>query len=167
MRIRAKITNAADVGAAFSDAARTLDSGSREMVQQLGADGRDFLRYASPSAPGNPLWEGIRFRSDGKTVNFTIHAYDPESGYDYAAVTRFGHRVEYITPVSRKALLIGASRGFSPAGDDRAANRDFRAWVPGYDPAEDWVDSGWTAILQEAEDQLGDLGDKVELRVHT
>lgn len=166
MRIRAKVTNAAKVGRAFSDAAREVAAGKDELLREVGQEGQQLLRNASPSSPGHPLWEGIKFRRGGDVINFTVHARDPESGYDYAAVTRFGHRVSIIEPVNAKALIIGgAGVEFDPKA--KGNDRPFRAWVSGSDPGFDWLEFGWEDVVAEAEDKLVNLGQRIELRAFT
>lgn len=89
--------------------------------------------------------------SGGGRVTVTlISTAVSDDGYPYTDVTRFGHRVDRIYPVHAKALRLPAP--------GRGPGFIFRAWVRGYHPAADWVDTAsgaWEQEMDRAEARLG------------
>lgn len=116
--------------------------------------GRDLTRIHREFAPHDSGRLRRRIRatviSRGGRIRITMFSdvRDPESGYAYTPVTRFGHRKPIIYPVRAKAL----------SWVDRSGRRVFRAWVRGYRPASDWVaDARPTAdrAVARAADRIG------------
>lgn len=122
--------------------------------------GEEILAFHAPFESGR-LAEGIRGVIRGRQVLvFTARAVDPDSGFDYVAVTRFGHRVERIYPgqkarsvTSPVAVTSRGTRRIAPVGGAKVLNTKlgFFGSVKGYRPARDWVERG----VDEIEDLAG------------
>src|SRR5687767_6696109 len=70
-----------------------------DRLQEFSVD-KVYRRLAQPLKDSGTLQRGIQARQTGR-LSFDIHvrAIDPESGFNYAPVTRFGHDVEIIRPL--------------------------------------------------------------------
>jgi hypothetical protein len=122
------------------------------------------------------LKHGIRAFPIGDEVIVTTRAVDPDSGFDYVAVTRFGHRKRLITPVAKggnarksRTAKRGASGRFVTRGIGylRFESRG-RTWilpsVRGFRPRTDWVEKAWPAVKSAADTELEQTGNKIEVR---
>lgn len=90
------------------------------------------IRAAAPKDSGR-LRSGIESRLFFRAheVRLTFGATAIRDGFDYVAVTRFGHRVAYITPKKKKVLKVSIN--------GRGGRRIFRRSVSGYRPLHDWA----------------------------
>lgn len=142
--IRATITT----GDALQGASALL----RAEMRRLRADvaGAAELIFASHAlVRTGRMARGITSRQEGDTVLVTAHAADPQTGYDYVGVTRFGHRVRVIRPVKAKALRFQPRKG---------GPFIFRASVRGFRPASDWAADALPEVQAEADRQLASFG---------
>lgn len=85
------------------------------------------------------LKRGITARPTATGFTVSVEAVDPETGYDYVGVTRFGHRVRRIRPVaghtkSGKRVFRDGMLRFPLGGRIL-----YRRSVRGYRPKGDWV----------------------------
>lgn len=154
MRLRARTENVARVMGTLNRLSDEMDREEREAIRQLGREGQQILRSHAPSESGR-LEEGIRFRTTEKQVSFSVRALDPDTGYNYAAVTRFGHRLEFIEPVAGKALMLPEP------------GRPFSARVPGYKPESDWVDGAFAEFVALVESRAEQISQRLELVART
>lgn len=92
------------------------------------------------------LHRGITRRGGGLEFTVRADAVNPESGYDYVGVTRFGHAVARIYPKHSKALR-------TPFGP--------RASVRGYKPASDWAEDSFPAIRSHARSVSSRIGRQI------
>lgn len=94
--------------------------------------------------------EGIRAVTAGNRTLIEVSALDPESGYDYALVTRLGHRVERITAREKKVLK------FSYHGKI-LYRRSVKAWSP----TVDWADEAIPEIEGIVNVEAADLANRL------
>lgn len=94
--------------------------------------------------------------SSGYNAAITASARDRNTGYDYLPVTRFGHRVAFITPVNRKLLKFeGAGRY---RGQVFMTNQ-----VRGQNPRRDWARNALLIAGQQARASAVKISRKLEL----
>lgn len=157
MRVRGKVTNVVRVESALRRTASSLDDILDRALQDLGQRAVDALRSVAPEGRTKQLWRGIRARRRGpRGIDVTIHAVAPDSGFDYAWITRFGHQVEEITPTEgRQALLVRFQ-----SGDNAFFDR-----VRGFQPTGDWVDRALPAIGLEADAVMNQISGELDLRL--
>lgn len=94
LAIRARAVEAFESGEEFRAFDRRMHRLLDEQITELKDLAVDLLQEAAPEGSTKRLKRGIRARKQirGRPgFDITIHARDPQSGYDYAAVTRFGH----------------------------------------------------------------------------
>lgn len=89
--------------------------------------------------------------SAGGTVRLNLRSpvKDPDSGYAYTGVTRFGHRKKILTPVHAERFRFYsavAGREISPKT------------VRGYSPATDWVEDAKPEIVEAVEESGEEIG---------
>lgn len=157
MKVRGKVTNVVRVENALRKTSAALDDVLDNALQELGRLAVDTLRSVAPEGRTKQLSRGIKARRRGpRGVDVTVHAIAPESGFDYAAVTRFGHKVEEIVPTEgRRALLLRFQSG----------DTGFFDRVRGFQPSGDWVDRAIPTISMEAELVMKQINSELDLRV--
>lgn len=92
---------------------------------------------------------GITSRRQGDAVLVSVHAENPETGFDYVAVTRFGHRMRWIVPRKARALRFQPRKGGAFI---------FRTRVRGFRPSQDWVAGALPEIQAEADRAMASFG---------
>lgn len=151
---RAKVTNTSRVQGGLRVYKAEMESGLKDTITKVGREAVYDFRLAAP-VRSERLRNGIRARRvEDYGLDITIHAKDPESGYDYAAVTRFGHRKKRIWPTSAKTLKVNFVSGPRYCGS-----------VRGFTPAGDWVDKALPIVQDEAEKAMHFLSSQLEIRV--
>ncbi len=141
---------------------RALDDAARDIELAL-------IAFA-PRKTGN-LARGIRAFRAGKVVNITITARSRGSGFDYVAVTRFGHRVAYIYPHGDRAAATVLATGRKRATGHTSALRFvgnngsvfYRRRVKGYRPKYDWVDRASPSIKRAGDETMRKLGRNIQV----
>lgn len=111
------------------------------------------MQRVAPVKTGR-LRRGITSRLVGGIIEIISTARNPDTGYAYTGVTRFGHRVRRIYPVKAKALA------FTIGGRTLV-----RAWVRGYHPASDWAERGIPEALAVVERSAANIADELERRL--
>lgn len=149
------------------------DQGVLKAARNVGTDAELIFREHAPVRSGR-LARGIRATALGNQVVVTAVAVDPKTGFDYVAVTRFGHRKAVIVPVNRKGqarksrtvrrvrgrfakraagMLVFTSRG--------------RLWrlgsVRGFKPRGDWVDKAWPEIKIVTDAEMEKIKQEIEV----
>lgn len=115
------------------------------------------------------LARGIHAVQEGDTIAVTAEARDPETGFDYLRVTRFGHRKARIRPTRRKSpASVISTRGGRATGRAAALRLMiggrvvYRRTVPGFRPKSDWAERAMPQIRQRAAHVATRLGRRVE-----
>lgn len=157
LRVRGKVTNVVRVENSLRKTAESLDDILDNALQNLGQRSVEALRAVAPEGRTKQLSRGIRARRRGaRGVDVTIHAVAPESGFDYAWITRFGHQVEEIVPSEgRRALMVRFQ-----AGDTAFFDR-----VRGFQPSGDWVDKALPTIGLETDAVMKQVSGELDLRL--
>jgi hypothetical protein len=116
---------------------------------------------------------GVKATVAGDTALVRVDAVDPRTGFDYVAVTRFGHRVRRIVPrhEPKDGRYIAPIPNVGPRWvSKRAALKTpfgFRASVRGFHPAQDWAALALPDVQKAAEDRMAALGRGFAVRVGT
>lgn len=128
MTVTAKTVGGRRIAKQFLDAADRSDQEIEQAVARTAQGSVRFFRVVAPRDTGR-LGRGILALISGRRATVTAHARDPETGFDYVAVTRFGHRVSriYPKPPNRALKLTIGGRVI------------FRPSVAGYKPGADWA----------------------------
>lgn len=155
LRVRGKVTGIEKVGSNLRRASASLDSIQREGLDDWSSTGVQILQEHAPVGRTRRLHRGIKARKRGNNrVDITMHAVNPLTGFDYVNVTRFGHRVAYITPTEgRKSLKLRLTDGGTV----------YRRKVRGVEVTHDWAQDGMDEI--RAYGQLVARGVKRELEL--
>lgn len=156
------------------DIERILNEELPKFARNVGTDATLILETYAPIRSGR-LKHGIRATPIGPQVVVSATAVDPRSGYDYVAVTRFGHRKRFIVPVTksgkaRKSRTVkrNVAGQFTARGEASLmfTSRD-RIWmlprVRGFRPRGDWVDRAWPEIKDAADGEMQKMGHEIEV----
>lgn len=138
---RIELEGAGPVAAKFTRAQRKLQDAIIAELRPLGRELEAIFLAHSPSDRGfeggirSRLHAAVNFVTAGQpTVTVRATARDPESGYAYLNVTRFGHRKLVIFPKHAKALAVRY------LGHRNPHIIAWRPYVEGYHPESDWVE---------------------------
>lgn len=162
--IRIEVQGAGPVAAKFSRGARRLQDAIIAEFKPLGRQLEwKFIRHA----PADRGFEGgirsrihaaVNFITAGQpTVTVRATARDPESGYAYLNVTRFGHRRTVIFPKHANALAVHY------AGHRNPHLIAWRPYVEGYHPTSDWVEDA----TRDAESDIAAVQLRLGRRIET
>lgn len=169
-KFRAEVEDVNSLLRKVLDARTSMDRDLRRAVDELGDDAE--LIYASHALKNTGrMARGIRARRAGNLVLVEVHARNPQSGYDYVGVTRFGHKVARIYPrhapkaekffpkVAKAFPLpgIGFRRSIKGFAALKTPLGFFRS-VRGFHPASDWADRAWPQVVQVAHEKADALG---------
>lgn len=147
---------------------------STKLREDLAADAEIILQAHAPKGKTLRLARGIRARTVGDTTIIEAEAKNPETGFDYVGVTRFGHRVARIFP-GRVARSIGSTVKFTASGTVRKRPvRGARAlktpWGPrasvrGFKPLGDWASGAREEVILLSEMKLKEFAEDVADRL--
>src|SRR4051794_9873618 len=112
-RIKAEVKGAGRQASRARSVGRMIDSA--ESARNVGDDAELIYQEAAPHRSGR-LARGIRAISVGDEVVVSAVAVDPKTGFDYVAVSRFGHRKNVIRPVTKSGQPRKARRTLRTAG---------------------------------------------------
>lgn len=145
---------AARVAARLEEKAARLPSLTEDAVEDLAADAELIFAAHTPSRSGR-LARGVSAQSGpGLSAVVVARARNPESGYDYVGVSRWGHRVAFIYPKRARALRFTT----------RAGRVVFAKRVRGHKPATDWRDDAMPQVEERAEIVASRLGREITVR---
>lgn len=168
-KYEAKVTNAASVGRRFRVLSDTLDKDVAKAVSDLGRQIQESYKRAAPKATGT-LQRGIRVRREGETGLIITVSARAESGYDYAFITRFGHRTRWIYPrriwsdsTTKSGRRLPAMLKVQPHN----GTWFYAARVRGYNPPGDWADAAWPVAKRLAAARTEQLARQIQLRMFT
>jgi hypothetical protein len=149
-----------------------LDRILLEEMRGLGDDAELAFASVARKATGR-MARNIKAHVRGQTIEVTVFARDPKSGFDYVAVTRFGHKVEWIYPradrVQRPAYVIATKR--KRAVGHQAALRFviggrviFAKRVRAFKPDHDWADDAMPLVERSADEAMRRVKRRIELQ---
>jgi len=174
-KIKGNIEGAGRQAANARSVARTIDDAMNESVRNVADDAELIYQSAAPRR-SHRLARGIKARVVGDQAVVSATAVDPESGFDYVNVTRFGHRKRVIYPVTkagkpRKARKAtrGAGGQFSARGGGALAFQSLgRQWilssVRGFRPKGDWVELALPEVTAAADTELDRTGNEIAVK---
>jgi hypothetical protein len=151
--IRVRVTGTERQQRRFTAAIQIVDDELRNALKELG-DTAELIFASYALHRTGRMARGIVSRAFGDRVIVEAHARNPETGYDYVGVTRFGHKVSIIRPKRAKALRIPLAGGTI-----------FRKFSRGFHPATDWAEDALPEIETEAEAVAFRLGKTLEARI--
>jgi hypothetical protein len=145
---------------------RDVDRILNEEIRGLGQEAElVFMAHARKST--GRMARAIKAHMRGNTVEITVFARNPLTGYDYVGVTRFGHRMEFITPTVRSRATVLAT-GRRRAHGRRAALRFvvggrvvYAKRVRGFKPASDWAEDAMPEIKDSADRAMRRIGKRI------
>lgn len=174
-KIRASAVNAGRLAANARKVERVIDDGMRDSVNNVASDAELIYQAAAPRR-SHRLARGIRAVPIGDQAIVTATAVDPGSGFDYVAVTRFGHKKRIIRPVTktgrpRQSRTVTRGPGGRFTKRSAAALSFFsrgQQWllpsVRGFRPKVDWVDAASSQIDQAAGTEMDRTGNEIAVR---
>lgn len=146
-----------------------LDQLLTEAMEGVGEDAEIIFAAHALHKTGR-MARGVKSRTVGGEVLVTVEAKNPLSGFDYVAVTRFGHRKARIEPTARNRATVVATGRARKRGREAmlrfviGGRVMYRRSVRGFHPATDWAATAMPEVNQAAERSLGTLGRKIVLR---
>jgi hypothetical protein len=150
----------------FLVAASLLPTDTLDAQRELGKVAEVVFGAYVPVRSGRAL-RGISSDVLGAGVTVTDVAKNPESGYDYIGVTRFGHAVARIfAKHSAKATSVLASgkRRMGALKLTIGGRTIYRMSVAGYHPASDWARDALPEVQVAAQGVATRLGRTIESR---
>lgn len=107
---------------------------------------------------------------DGKELTIETEARDPQTGFDYVRITRFGHRTYRIVPKARAVadvLATGRRRKKGHRAMLRWVQTDgnviYRHSTRGFHPVKDWASEALPEIRTRAQSRMGTLARRIEV----
>lgn len=151
-------------------AAARIEAGARKLPRLVIDEFRDLLAKFRPiyvsHAPSDKGFDGgIRGRLSVKLafnvpsaprITVRASARDPETGFSYLRVSRFGHRKLVILPKRAKALAVHY------AGHRNPHIIAWRPYVEGYHPDSDWVEDATIEAEVEFDRAANRLGREID-----
>jgi hypothetical protein len=167
-----------ELGAQFKRLDRKMHAELDEELDELAFLAVSGLEDDAPEATGT-LKRGIKTRKTKSGFDVHLSAKDPKSGFDYAAVTRFGHEVQFIRstrgevwdargkPVPAK-LKVNFNK-FEKTSNRHGQNSNpvWLTQVRAYKPHVDWAFEALYRTEQFAERSAKSLSTRLDLRVFT
>lgn len=155
----------------FNAVANEMERELRDLVEEVGDDAEIIFAAHALKKTGR-MSRGVRSIPRGTTATVQVHAKDPNSGFDYVAVTRFGHRKAFIEPkhaVRNPGRYIAPIPGVGPRWvSKRAALKTpfgFFARVRGFKPKSDWAQAAIPEVQRNAQQTISRLGLKITARL--
>lgn len=167
--LRSQIVGADSIARRLLDGARReLPNIERSGVHEIAQAAETVFQSHAPFKTGR-LIRGIAAQMHGSEAVVTADAKNPETGYDYVGVTRFGHKVARIEPRSDRAEATVLASGKKRATGHKAALRFtiggrtlYRHSVAAYHPDSDWAEDAMPEVEAEAQIVVSRLGRRLE-----
>ncbi len=139
----------------FTRAQRRIQDRVNRTMRLIDAETMPVYRTVAPSDTGE-LMRGLESRISfrAQRVRITVSVAAERDGFDYVAVTRFGHRVRWITPKRKLAMTVHTQGRYSMP--------ILRHRVPGYRPRRDWVVDGTRRVIQMVDRHSRELGRDID-----
>jgi hypothetical protein len=160
---RIRIDGAGANARAFTQAQRRLQNAIIRNFRELGAVVEQEFAAAAPEDTGRLRGRVHAFvyfgRPSQPQITVRTFARDPDSGYAYVNVTRFGHRKAVI--VARRAPKLAVHY----AGHRNPHIVAFVDAVRGYRPTHDWAEDAAAAASRSVDHSATRLGRAIEAKV--
>lgn len=161
-KVTARVIGADRVSRRFQIVASELGHDTQKAQQEIG-DRAELVFAAHALHRTGRLARGI-VAHGGATVVVTANARDPKTGFDYVAVTRFGHQVNKIVPKHQPqpGRYLAPIPGVGPRWVKKRAALGFGgrffASSKGFHPDHDWAEDAIPTIEREAQAVATKLG---------
>jgi hypothetical protein len=174
-KVSAKVTGAGAQARRARGVAAIVDDDLAKSVRNVGDDA-ELIYQAHALRRSGRLARGIKARATGDTVIVSAVAVDPDSGFDYVRVTRFGHKKAIIRPVGaggrpRRARTVARSSAgqFSRRGAPALVFESLgQVWklpyVRGFRPTSDWVADALPEVEAAAATEMEQTGNRIAVR---
>lgn len=146
-----------------------LDRILQEELRHLGDDAELVFAAHARKRTGR-MARNIKAHANGRTIEVTVFAADPKTGFDYVAVTRFGHKVARIYPRTRARATVvatGRARGRGRSAALRFVAPDgrvlYRKSVKGFRPTYDWAERAFPEVQRSADRAMQRIGRRINL----
>jgi hypothetical protein len=160
----------------FRTEAQRLENELENIVREVGDDS-ELIFSAHALKDTGRMSRGVRSIPTGTTAVITVHAENPDTRFDYVAVTRFGHRVEriypkhdvqnpgrYLAPTPRGPRWVDKKPALRiPKGNKHGGG--FYASVRGFKPQGDWAQRALPEVERNASQALTRFGIRVTARL--
>lgn len=146
MKFQATVSGANRQASRLYRSSVKLDTGVTEAQTETLVLARRLLAAAAPVGSGR-LRDSIRVVITKHEGIIKADPKDPDTGYSYIRITRFGHQSKIIKPKKVRALE------FEPV-----STTIFRASVRGFRPKRDWADKPKPEIKAFAKGKMKALG---------
>lgn len=162
MAVRARI-DVGDSPVQFLRRAEQLRHDTEAAVRDLGERAELIYAAHAPHATGR-LARGISSQAQGLSAVVRADARNPQSGYDYVGVTRFGHRQARLYAKHAPATVLATGKARVGVLRFTIGGRVFyRRSVKAYHPLQDWSQRAMPQIRAQADRTMAELGRKIEL----
>lgn len=141
-------------------ASRQLLRGATAVRDEMGqavkdvADDAELIHASHALVRSGRMARGVVAQARGLSATVRVTARDPESGFDYVPVTRFGHRTARIVPKHGRALKMNVG-----------GQTIFRASSRGFHPKSDWGVKGNPQIERRAAGHAAKAARRIEQRI--
>jgi hypothetical protein len=153
-RVSLSVTGAGRAAAVLRRTGASIRQDMDLEMRSLGERLETVFAVAAPKGRTGRLSRGIRSVPSPGGFAIRADAQNPETGYDYVGVTRFGHRAAWIVPRQARALRFFIGRRMV-----------FARRVRGYRPASDWVEDALPAVRAEEMAAVTRLGRRIDSRL--
>lgn len=154
-----------------------LERELRDTVREV-AEESELIYSAFALRKTGRMSRGVKAHPAGMTATVTVHAREPKTGFDYVAVTRFGHlkariypthaaKAARFTPKKAKAFPLpgigfrASIRGFAALNTPFG----FRRSVRGFRPSSDWAERALPEVEANASEKMTAVGLRVVTRL--
>lgn len=170
------MANADQIARRFLEEAERLRLELRSAISDTATDAEVIFAAHALRNTGR-MARGVRAVVAGDSAIVTVEARNPQTGFDYVGVTRFGHRSRNITPTHppkaarfypKTAKAFPLPFGFRRSITGFAALKmpfGYRRSVRGFHPSRDWAEGAMPEVQKVADERLGKLGREFAVRV--
>lgn len=161
-KVRAQFDDKGFAAAFLREAARVREE-LRGAVSDVAGDA-ELIYAAHALFKTGRMSRGVKAVVAGDTALVRVDAVDPRTGFDYVAVTRFGHRVRRIVPKHepKDERYLAPIPNVGPRWVNKRAALStpfgFRASVRGFHPTQDWAAGAMPDVQKAADQRMAELG---------
>lgn len=143
-----------------------------EAQRKVGDKAQKIFAASAASRGFQKVAEGVTVTNHGNRLIIEVSAVNPQTGYDYAPVTRFGHRVKYIVPKRRSTASVVATGRRRRHGRraalqlvDSGGRFFYRRKVLAWQPASDWAEDVMPEVQEVVRLEARSLGRRLARRL--
>lgn len=163
MAVRARV-DVGDSPVRFLQRAEQLRKDTEAAVRDLGERAELIYAAHAPHGATGRLARGVSSTAQGLNAVVRDDARNPQTGYDYVGVTRFGHREARLYARHAPATVLATGRARQGVLRFTIGGRVFyRRSVRAYRPLSDWAERAVPQIRAQAERTMSEIGRRIEL----